>query len=94
MIIFFLASNVFLAIVPFVPPTGSWDANGYAYYVFPVVGMGVLVLGGIYWAVWTRVLPAVGGYQVVAERTASNNGAEEVRYVKISGKKGPQATDR
>ncbi|ROW03719.1 hypothetical protein VMCG_05336 [Cytospora schulzeri] len=93
-VILFLASNVFLAIVPFVPPTGSWDANGYPYYVFPVVGLGVLILGGIYWAVWTIVLPAIGGYQVVAERTGSNDGAEEVRYVKISGKNGQRVAER
>lgn len=93
-ILLFLASNVFLAMIPFVPPTGSWNTNGYPYYVFPAVGMGVLVLGGIYWAVWTRVLPAIGGYQVVAKKTASNDGAEELRYVKISGKNRQRATER
>ena len=31
----FLLSNVFLVIVPFIPPDGDWDADGYPYYVFP-----------------------------------------------------------
>lgn len=84
----FLAMNVFLAIVPFIPPTGSWDAEGYPYYIFPVVGVGVLILGGIYWTVWTKVLPSIGGYKVVAERTVTDDGAEVVRYIKVRTKDG------
>ncbi|KAJ0124545.1 high-affinity methionine permease [Diaporthe amygdali] len=84
----FLAMNVFLAIVPFIPPTGSWNAEGYPYYVFPVVGVGVLILGGVYWTVWTKVLPSIGGYKVVAERSVTDDGAEVVRYVKIRTKDG------
>ncbi|KAL1851095.1 hypothetical protein Daus18300_012642 [Diaporthe australafricana] len=84
----FLAMNVFLAIVPFIPPTGSWDAEGYPYYIFPVVGVGVLILGGIYWTVWTKILPSIGGYKVVAERRVTDDGAEVVRYVKMSTKDG------
>lgn len=84
----FLAMNVFLAIVPFIPPTGSWDAEGYPYYIFPVVGVGVLILGGIYWTVWTKVLPSIGGYKVVAERSVTDDGAEVVRYIKVRTKDG------
>lgn len=84
----FLAMNVFLAIVPFIPPTGSWDAEGYPYYIFPVVGVGVLILGGIYWTVWTKVLPSIGGYKVVADRRVTDDGAEVVRYIKVRTKDG------
>ncbi|KAK7732413.1 hypothetical protein SLS63_005091 [Diaporthe eres] len=84
----FLAMNVFLAIVPFIPPTGSWDAEGYPYYIFPVVGVGVLILGGIYWTVWTKVLPSIGGYKVVADRRVNDDGAEVVRYIKVRTKDG------
>lgn len=78
-----MASNAFLAIVPFIPPTGDWNAEGYPYYIFPVVGVGVLLLGGVYWTFWTKILPAVGGYKVVAERTVSEDGIEVVKYVRI-----------
>ncbi|KAG8164065.1 hypothetical protein KVR01_005983 [Diaporthe batatas] len=83
----FLAMNVFLAIVPFIPPTGSWDAEGYPYYVFPVVGVGVLILGGFYWTIWTKVLPSIGGYKVVAERSVTDDGAEVVTYIKVKSLK-------
>ena len=85
--ILYLLSNVFLAIVPFIPPEGSWNADGYPYYVFPIVGVGVLVLGAFYWAIWTKVLPLVGGYYISAERTFDESGAEVVRYRKVSTKR-------
>lgn len=72
--------------MPFIPPEGSWDAEGYPYYVFPIVGVGVLLLGAAYWAVWTKVLPRVGGYYIEAERTFDESGAEVVRYRKVSTK--------
>ncbi|ORY04546.1 amino acid permease [Clohesyomyces aquaticus] len=53
-ILYFLA-NIFLAIVPFIPPTGNWNAEGYPFNVFSVVGVGVLLLGVMYWNCWTRV---------------------------------------
>jgi amino acid transporter len=79
----YLLANIFLALVPFIPPTGDWNAEGYPYYVFPVVGVGVLILGGIYWACWTKIWPAIGGYKIVAERVVERDGAEVVRYRKI-----------
>ncbi|KAK8131530.1 amino acid transporter [Apiospora sp. TS-2023a] len=81
--VLFLLSNVFLALVPFIPPEGDWNADGYPYYVFPVVGVGVLLLGGVYWVCWTKIWPAVGGYKVVAERVEDEEGNEVVRYRKI-----------
>lgn len=88
MALLFLASNAFLAIVPFIPPTGDWNEAGYPYYIFPVVGVGVLLLGGVYWTFWTKVLPAIGNYKVVAERTINEHGLEVVRYIKVSTKDG------
>lgn len=80
-------SNIFLVLVPFIPPEGSWTADGYPYYVFPVVGVGVLLLGAVYWGIWTKVLPRVGGYKIVAERKFDESGAEVVRYKKVEVKK-------
>lgn len=69
--------------MPFIPPNGSWNADGYPYYVFPVVGVGVLVLGAIYWGLWTKLWPRLGGYQLVAERIVDDSGTEVVRYRKV-----------
>ncbi|KAL6354973.1 hypothetical protein LRP88_12331 [Fusarium phalaenopsidis] len=85
--VIYILANIFLALVPFIPPDGDINADGYPYYVFPVVGVGVLILGGVYWSLWTKVLPRIGGYKVVADRSFDENGAEVVRYRKVAVKK-------
>ncbi|KAK4209512.1 amino acid/polyamine transporter I [Rhypophila decipiens] len=82
-IVVFLLSNAFLALVPFIPPDGDWNADGYPYYVFPVVGVVVLLIGAAYWALWTKFWPAVRGHKIVSERVVDETGAEVIRYRKI-----------
>jgi hypothetical protein len=82
-VIYFLV-NAFLAIVPFIPPTGGSDPDGYPYYVFPVVGVAVLLGGAVYWVIYKRVLPKLLGYKIETEHRISDiDGSETVRYVKI-----------
>lgn len=81
--VLYFAANAFLAIVPFIPPDGDWNADGYPYYIFPIVGVGVLLLGGVYWTAWTKVWPKFGGYRIVSERYEDEAGVEHVRYVKL-----------
>lgn len=69
--------------MPFVPPTGNWNSKGYPYYMHPVIGVTVLLLGVVYWAIWTQALPRIGGYKLVSERTFDENGGEVVKYQKI-----------
>ncbi|CAG8741676.1 2701_t:CDS:1, partial [Acaulospora colombiana] len=78
----YLLSNVFLAIVPFIPP--KVNTRSYPHYVFPLVGVGVLVLGAGYWAIWVKILPKLGGYKIVSERKIDEQtGGEVVRYKKV-----------
>jgi hypothetical protein len=69
-------------LTPFIPPNSDWNADGYPYYAFPLVGIAILVLGGVYWVVWTKVLPKLGGYVLVAENVVDEYGEEVVRYRK------------
>ncbi|RPA75182.1 amino acid permease [Ascobolus immersus RN42] len=78
-LIYFLM-NVFLCIVPFIPP--EKQTTSYPYYVFPVVGVSVLLLGATYWLFWKIIMPRLGGYKIVSERQILENGAEVVRYEK------------
>jgi hypothetical protein len=78
----YLIANIFLMIVPFIPPSGPQNAQGYPYYIFPVVGVAVLLLGVVYWLAWTRIWPSIGGYRIVAEKKVVN-GSEVVRYRKV-----------
>ncbi|ETS74501.1 hypothetical protein PFICI_14367 [Pestalotiopsis fici W106-1] len=81
--VLYLLANVFLAIVPFIPPDGDWNAEGYPYFVFPVVGVGVLLLGAVYWVCWTKIWPAIGGYRIEAQRIIDEQGVEVIRYRKV-----------
>ncbi|KAF3352375.1 High-affinity methionine permease like protein [Verticillium longisporum] len=89
--VLYLLANAFLCIVPFIPPTGSSDPDGYPYYVFPVVGVGVLLLGAFWWLCWTKIWPSIGGHKIVAERQYDEQGHEVIRYKKVStrGQVGP-----
>ncbi|KAI0836502.1 amino acid transporter [Hypoxylon sp. FL0890] len=81
--VLYLLANIFLALVPFIPPNGDWNAEGYPYFVFPVVGVGVLILGGVYWTCWSKIWPAIGGYRIEAHRVVEDDGKEVVRYKKV-----------
>lgn len=81
--ILFLLSNVFLMLVPFWPPAPGWDPEGYPYYIFPVVGVGVLVLGAAYWLAWTQIGPRLGGYRLEPEHVRGDDGVVVVRYKQL-----------
>ncbi|KAH8174954.1 amino acid permease domain-containing protein [Sarocladium implicatum] len=67
-VIFFFLSNVYLVIAPFSPPDeGQNIYNDLPYWIHCVVGFGVIFAGGVYWLVWTKVLPWIGGYELVQE---------------------------
>ncbi|KAF2151225.1 amino acid transporter [Myriangium duriaei CBS 260.36] len=87
-IVIYLLSNIFLAITPFIPPTGDLSAAGYPYYVFPVVGIAVLGLGIAWWYWFMKLWPRIAGHKIVAERFVSEDeGREVVRYRKVSTKR-------
>jgi len=83
-IVVFLLANLFLAIAPFIPPpSGAGNDAGYPYYIFPVVGIVVLLLGGVYWAIWAKVVPKLRGYHLDEQTVVEDDGTESVRYVKV-----------
>jgi hypothetical protein len=81
-IVLYLLANMFLAATPFIPPTGASDPDGYPYYVFPTVGIAVLIAGAGYWLLWKKILPRILGYNIVTEHQIGEDGSERVRYIK------------
>jgi hypothetical protein len=64
----FLLSNLYLVIAPFIPPDAGQNVYHDLWYALHcVVGMGVIAAGGVYWLVWAKILPWVGGYELVRE---------------------------
>jgi hypothetical protein len=67
-VIFFLLSNIYLVIAPFVPPSeGNGVYESLPYWLHCVVGMGIIAAGGLYWLVWAVILPKIGGYRLERE---------------------------
>ena len=66
--IFFLLSNIYLVVAPFVPPEdGQSIYDDLPYYIHCVVGFGVIGAGGVYWLIWAVLLPKLGRYELVQE---------------------------
>ncbi|RDA87997.1 hypothetical protein CP532_3386 [Ophiocordyceps camponoti-leonardi (nom. inval.)] len=83
----FLAANVFLIGVPFLPPQDKPKEGEYPYYIYPVVGLGTLMLAAVYWALWRKVIPYMSGRELVSERSFDEDGVEVVRYRKMAVKR-------
>ncbi|KAA8898780.1 amino acid permease-domain-containing protein [Sphaerosporella brunnea] len=60
MAMLYLLFNSFIIVAPFIPPTSTLNLMAsIKYYIFPTVGLGLLVAGGFYWLgfrfVWPRI---------------------------------------
>ena len=66
--VFFFASNIYLVVAPFIPPSdGQSVYESLPYYLHCVVGIAILAVGGVYWIVWAQILPRIGRYELVRE---------------------------
>lgn len=73
--LFFFLANLFLVIVPMVPPAeGSAPYAGLPYYLHVVVGFGLVALGGVYWLLWAVVAPKLGGYTLARREEIGSDG--------------------
>lgn len=80
----FVLSNVISLIVPFIPPKeGNGAFESIPYYVFPLIGFAILILGVIYWFGFLKVFPRLVGYKFLVEREILVDGSEVVRYKRI-----------
>ena len=73
--VFFLLSNIYLVVAPFVPPTDGQNVYQHLpYYLHCVVGIGLFVAGAIYWLFWAVILPKLGKYELVRESETMDDG--------------------
>jgi len=83
-VIFFMLSNVYLVIAPFVPPDEGQNVyESLPYWLHCVVGFAVILAGGVYWLIWAVLLPKIGGYELVKETVVDEmDGWERSAFVK------------
>lgn len=82
--VFFLLSNIYLVIAPFVPPSdGQSVYESLPYWIHCVVGFGVLAAGGVYWVIWAVILPKIGNYELAQETVIDDiDGWQRTRFVR------------
>ncbi|KAG2062420.1 hypothetical protein BDR04DRAFT_1123950, partial [Suillus decipiens] len=73
--VFFLAAAVFLLVAPFLrPPGGIGSTPPLPYYLYCLVGIAIMLVGVLYWAVWRIILPKVFGYEFVPRKDTLDDG--------------------
>jgi amino acid transporter len=84
-VIFFLLSNLFLVFAPYAPPEeGQNIYESMPYWTHNVVAWGVLAFGGVYWAIWVKLLPRIGGYRLERRIIVDDiDGWERNTFVKV-----------
>ena len=80
-----MAGQAFQVVAPFIRPPGGKGDTSLPYWLYPVVGIVVLLAGVVYWGVWRVILPAFGGYRLVPEHVALKDGTRVVVYRKVKG---------
>ncbi|KAM5344757.1 hypothetical protein ACJ41O_010619 [Fusarium nematophilum] len=84
-IAFNILKNVYLLVMPWVPPEGgpySGDVS-FWYATYAATGLGVLVLCGAYHWLWTEGIPKWRGYQLRQEVVTFEDGAQSQTLVKV-----------
>jgi hypothetical protein len=71
-------------VAPFVPPANKvGDTPPLPYYLYCIIGISVMILGVLYWAVWRLVLPHIFGFRLVSRKEVLEDGTV-VTLVSIS----------
>ncbi|KZO94864.1 amino acid transporter [Calocera viscosa TUFC12733] len=66
---FFLVAASFLLVAPFLRPgNGVGDTPPLPYWLYPIVGIAVMLVGALYWAAWRVFLPAIFGYELIPRK--------------------------
>ncbi|KAF8549793.1 amino acid transporter [Imleria badia] len=79
--VFYLVTTVFLLVAPFIPPAnGVGDTPPLPYYLYCLVGIGVMFFGVGYCAVWRKLLPKAFGYELVPHKETFEDGTVVISY--------------
>ncbi len=83
-VVFFLLSNIYLVVAPFVPPDeGQSIYQSIPYWLHCVVGIAILLAGAVYWVIWAHIMPRIGGYELVRETSLDSSGWSRSNFVKV-----------
>ncbi|KAH8650506.1 high affinity methionine permease [Tricladium varicosporioides] len=82
MALVFLVAQLFLIIDPFLrPPNGKGDIR-LPYWLYPLVGIAVLLMGVLYWFIWMVLWPMWGRFEWEEKKTELVDGTVVREFVK------------
>ncbi|KAK4688973.1 hypothetical protein P7C73_g1143, partial [Tremellales sp. Uapishka_1] len=84
-VVFYLASILFLLIMPWVPPKGGINAGAFhfAYFTSSLVGLGCIGICGIYYVFWAKWFPKWGQYEHRPSVVELDNGGLTHSIIKV-----------
>ncbi|TFK40147.1 high affinity methionine permease [Crucibulum laeve] len=84
-IIFSLSVNIYLLVLPWVPPEGGIYAGdvSFFYATYCIVGLGILALSGLAYVLWILILPNIKGYAIRQLLEKLPDGAQATRLVRV-----------
>ena len=80
---FFLAGQLFLLVAPFLRPPGGKGDTSLPYWLYPIVGIVVLIGGVLYWVLWRVVLPWLGRFSWGERKSELRDGTVVTEFVRI-----------
>ena len=79
---FYLAGQCFLLTAPFLrPPSGKGDTS-LPYWLYPLVGIAVLLAGVVYWTVWRLILPKIGKFTWIEKKSRLRDGTVVTEFLR------------
>ena len=81
--VFYMLTKAFLLVAPFLRPPGGKGDTSLPYWLYPIVGIAVLISGVAYWFMWRKVLPAVGRFKWEERKVALEDGTVVMRFEKV-----------
>ncbi|PVH80468.1 amino acid transporter [Cadophora sp. DSE1049] len=79
---FFLVGQSFLLVAPFLRPPGGKGDTSQPYWAYPLVGIGVMVSGLVYYVVLVHMLPRIGNYSLKHEKIVLADGTHVMKFAK------------
>ncbi|KII96168.1 hypothetical protein PLICRDRAFT_240172 [Plicaturopsis crispa FD-325 SS-3] len=80
---FYFAAAVFLLVTPFLrPANGKGDTPPLPYWLYPIVGIAVILFGVFYWAVWRVILPKLFAYKLVPSKGKLVDGTVYTTFIR------------
>ncbi|KAK3652094.1 hypothetical protein LTR56_005225 [Elasticomyces elasticus] len=84
-LVFSVVVQLYLIIMPWYPPATGRNGGDVSFWygTYIVTSIGILILCGMWYALWIKVLPIWGKYRMRYELVQLGNGAETHRLVKV-----------